>query len=171
MTNTGWEAFYFHAFNVLTEAWQYRFVVGSGIAAICTVFHMEEALVWCMFGTLTTDMVLRVLSSLKRRKRKVDRIAIFRTGMKKGLARYMQYMIFIVMAWACQLSITTAIRHHVPLIDLMIAYLVLHDVSSISRSLRPLGVRVPGVLDRVISGSRRKIDRQVDEAVGEDGQK
>ena len=167
MMDPRWDNAYIQAWSALTEAWEYRLVVSGVITSICTVFGMDEALVYCMFITLTADMFFR-FCVLARLNGITGNITICH-GMKKGMPRYIHYCTFIAMAWAAQLSLGQATGIRFPVIDLMMCYLVLQDLASITGSLHALGVRIPGILHRAIRRGRRHIDQRVDDfATGED---
>lgn len=156
-----WDMAYLNAWVSLTEAWEYRLVVSGIIASVCTVFGMSERLVYCMFATLTADMVLRFVVLVKLHV--INNHIQICVGLKRGMPRYIQYCTFIVMAWAAQLSINQAVGINLPVIDCMMAYLVFQDLSSITGSLHALGWRIPGILEKVIRRGRRQIDRRIDE--------
>jgi len=167
MMDPRWDNAYLQAWVALTEAWEYRLVVAGVITSICTVFGMSDALVYCMFTTLTADMILRLFVLL--RLHAINGHVHVCTGLKRGMPRYIQYCTFIVMAWAAQLSINQAVGIKLPVIDCMMAYLVFQDLSSITGSLHALGWRIPGILKKVIRRGKRHIDQRVNDiAPGED---
>lgn len=161
MMEPRWDIAYQQAFSSLVEAWEYRLVVSSVVTAICRVFQMDEVLVYCMFTTLTVDMLARITVLVVHTHRSAGESICY--GLKRGMPRYIQYMLFILLSWACQLSIRQATGFTIPLINLMMCYLVLQDVSSIAGSLKALGVPLPPILERAISRGRRHIDRRVDQ--------
>ena len=166
MTDPRWIDAYANAFAMLTEAWEYRLVVSGIVTSVCTVFGMDAALVYCMFGTLSADMALRFCVLVQRRRR--NRAHTICRGLKHGLPRYMQYMLFILLAWACQLSINQAIHIKIPLINLMMCYLVLQDVASCFGSLKALGVPVPALLDRVLFVAKKTVDARAEAHFGKE---
>ena len=161
-----WDYAYMQAWSALTEAWEYRLVVSGIITSICTIFGMSEALVYCLFFTLTADMVLR-FCVLVRLHGINGNVSICR-GLKRGMPRYIHYCTFIVMAWAAQLSLGQATGLRIPVINWVMCYLVLQDLSSVAGSLHALGVRIPGLLQKIIRRGRKHIDRSVDAHLADD---
>ena len=160
MNDPRWIDAYTNAFVMLTEAWEYRLVVSGIVTSVCKVFNMDATLAYCMFGTLTADMILRLAVLVQRRRS--NRAHSICHGLKRGLPRYMQYMLFILLAWACQLSVNQAVGISIPLINLMMCYLVFQDVGSCVGHLKALGVPVPALLDRFLFVARRHVDARVD---------
>lgn len=167
MIDPRWDTAYAQAFSMLTEAWEYRLVVSGIITSICVVFGMDEVLVYCMFSTLTADMLLRFMVLL--RLHNINTHISICNGLKRGMPRYIHYCTFIVMAWAAQLSLAQATGLRIPLINMMMCYLVLQDLASVAGSLQALNVRIPGILDRAIRSGRRHIDKRVGEHLGNYG--
>lgn len=166
MIDPRWDVAWMQAYAALTEAWEYRLVLGGIIAAVCEVFGMSAVLVYAMFVTLTADMAFRLFVLIKHSKRN-RHVSICR-GLKKGMPRYMHYLTFILLSWGCQLTINQFSGLKVPFIDVVIAYLVLQDISSILGSLRVLGWKTPAVLVRALTLALWLLGKKADALFGVD---
>ncbi|WP_298034487.1 phage holin family protein [uncultured Desulfovibrio sp.] len=154
MTDPRWVEAFGVAVSRLADYWPGKMVIGSAITGACATLHMDAPLAYLCFGMLTLDMTTRVAVHCKR-----DRPLC--RGLKRGIPRYICYLLCILLAWAAQFAVERALGVRLPVVDLIMAYLVLTDCASVIGHLHYLGVPVPGILKTLVLGGRRKIESQV----------
>lgn len=142
----------------LIEFWPSKAAIGTFVAGVCAFFGMEQTLACLCFGTLTFDMIFRLIILAKRQKPICH-------GLKRGIPRYVFYMMFIVMSWVVQVTLGLSLGISLPVVDIMLAYLILTDMASIIGNMYYLGMPVPHFLPALLQGGKKKIDRVVNTAV------
>lgn len=161
MTDPRWGDAFASAFAQLTALWPDKVAVGAAISGVCALMETDVALAYICFGMLTGDMTARVAVCCKR-NRPLCR------GLKRALPRYVCYLIFIVMAWAAQVAFQRGLHVGLPIVDIMLAYLILTDTASIIGHLHYLGVPVPPVLKWLVFGGRERLKNRVREETGQE---
>ena len=154
MTDPRWGEAFAYAASRLADYWPDKLAIGAAFTGLCAMLGMDAPLAYLCFGMLTLDMTTRVAVHCKR-----DRPLC--RGLKRGIPRYICYLLFILLAWAVQFAVERALGARLPIVDLIMAYLVLTDCASVIGHLHYLGVPVPGILKSLVLGGRRKIESQV----------
>lgn len=162
MTDPRWSEAFGHAGACLAAYWPDKLALGAVVTGLCAMLGMDAPLAYLCFGMLTLDMATRVAVHCKR-----DRPLC--RGLKRGIPRYICYLLCILLAWAVQFAIERSLGARLPVVDLIMAYLVLTDCASVIGHLHYLGMPVPGVLKALVLGGRRGIERRVTAAVNPHG--
>ena len=95
MTDINWpEAFAYYSAR-LADMWPGKVAVGTALSSLCLLLGMDEVLFYVLLATLTGEMLTRIAVHCKRNK------SLCR-GLQHGLARYICYGLFLLMAVAVQ---------------------------------------------------------------------
>ena len=161
MTDINWpEAFAYYSAR-LADMWPGKVAVGTALSSLCLLLGMDEVLFYVLLATLTGEMLTRIAVHCKRNK------SLCR-GLQHGLARYICYGLFLLMAVAVQMAFQRAVGVGLPIVDIFMAYLILTDCASVIGHLYVLGIPVPGILKTLVVGGRRRLEHAVREAVHDD---
>ena len=145
----------------LLELWPGKVALGTALAAVLTALGIDHVLFGVLLASVMGEMLTRIIVHCKRGK------SLCR-GLHHGLVRYSCYFFFLLMAVGVDISLRRALGFALPVTDVFMAYLVLTDCASIIGHLVWLGVPVPPLLVVLVTGSRTRLEKTVEDAV-EDG--
>ena len=123
MTDPRWGEAFGYAASRLADYWPDKLAIGAAFTGLCACWAWTRPGYLC-FAMLTLDMTTRVAVHCKR-NRPLCR------GLKRGIPRYICYLLFILLAWAVQFAVERALGARLPVVDLIMAYLVLTDCASV----------------------------------------
>lgn len=139
----------------LGEFWEFKAAIATGFTAFCAWGGMDATLVAMGFGMLVFESVLRLAAYL-RRGRHVCR------GMQRATARFLAYGLSIALAIFLQSTIEHGFGLSVPLVDWLMAWLILTDIASVASFLEILGMRLPKPLRKIIHRTRAGMEARLD---------
>lgn len=142
----------------LLELWPGKVALGTALAAILTALGIDHVLFGVLLASVMGEMLTRIIVHCKRGK------SLCR-GLHHGLVRYSCYFFFLLMAVGVDISLRRALGFALPVTDVFMAYLVLTDCASIIGHLVWLGVPVPPLLVVLVTGSRTRLEKTVEDAV------
>lgn len=152
------------AWVALWASWDIKAGLGTVIAAGCSLFGMDQRLFFLLCIALAGDFFAGVTSAIKRHR--------FRCrAVQYGVLKILYYGIYLGVMGLINSSLSIAVGHALPLLDLFVAYLIATDCISILSHLQTMGVPVPPILRTIAQKVRKTTDDKMRKAIDTPAQK
>lgn len=139
----------------LSELWALKSSISAFVAAGCAFIGADTVLVWLLLLAMSADFILGVSDAVHRRH--------FRCrALERGSLKIVYYCAYLGVVGLVNASLSRACHMELPLLNLFTAYLTLTEAVSITAHMQALGWPVPALLLRLVSGSRKQIEKRVD---------
>ena len=139
-----------------TQALAVLWPIKAAIAAIAAWFSTEPFLLYAVFSVMIADLAFGLLTALKH---KTFDCRVF----KRGGMKFVAYMLCIFLVGIVDLCITIAFHIDFPVLEVFLAYIVAQDAISIMGHMQRLGLKMPGLVNRILRRSKARMERQIDE--------
>ena len=145
----------------LSELWAIKSSVSAFVTGACVAIGADVMLIWLLLLAMCVDFTLGVADAIHRRH--------FRCrALERGSLKLVYYCAYLGLVSIVNASLSRACCMELPLLNLFTAYLTLTEAVSITAHMQALGWPVPSLLLRVVSGSRKHIEKRVDDVMPDD---
>lgn len=139
----------------LSELWALKSSVSAFVTGICVFIGADAMLIWLLILAMCADFLLGVSDAVHRHH--------FRCrALERGSLKLVYYCAYLGVVALVNASLSRAFGMELPLLNLFTAYLTLTEAVSITAHMQSLGWPVPALLLRVVSGSRKHVEKRVD---------
>ena len=146
----------------MADNWSIKLALGTATAFLADVFGEDLWLITVLFCLIVADFSLGMLSALKRTGGLDGR------RLHGGMVKFIAYAAAIILVWLVQEICIRSIHIELPILAVFAAYQSLTELSSVTRHLERLGLKMPALLHRITSGGAKKMDEKIDEVLGVD---
>lgn len=147
-------------FSTMAEDWNIKIVAGGAMAFLADWFGEDWWMVSMLLTLVFADLLLGLASAIK-----------FNGGLSgrrlhQGIVKFLAYASAIVLVWLVQEISLRSLHVNFPVLALFAAYQALTEISSITRHLERLGIKMPALLHKIAEGGKQKVDEHIDNALG-----
>ena len=146
----------------LLENWNIKLAIGTSVTFLASFFGEDAWLIAVLFGLIFADLVLGITSAIRYGK------GLSGKRLHGGMIKFLSYGASIVLVWLVQEIVLRSLHLELPVLAVFAAYQCLTELSSVTRHLERLGLKMPKLLHRLTEAGTKKVDEKLDNVLGEE---
>lgn len=133
-------------------------LIGSAILVFCADFFGKD---WWMIRTMFILVIIDFILGVIRGYKEDYKLSLVK--LRNGFVKLVAYNLSVILVWLCQEIVTRSVGLDIPILGFFSGYQSLTELTSITRHLDSLGIKLPLLVKLIFVKYEKQIGSKIDQ--------